>query len=294
MTAAAHRGRFRGRHQGRRQGGQKPPASKRTGLWLAVALSIALIAIYVAGRLVWNTGSGSELSLAFGWAAVVLLFAVSALGVRKRALSLASRLRAGRSSLWLSVHLYGGSIFLLLVFLHSDLGLPHGWATAWLWGLSLWTVAGGLVGRGLQLWIPRLITSGLSNEVLYERIPDLVADLAKRASDLSAASGPEIRDLYVRTIASELEAPRRNWHYFFDITGGIRERLRPVRYLRDKLSNEEAGRLDQLESLYRAKLEIDAHFTLQQALRSWLWLHLPTSLLLWVFLGLHLWGVVRY
>jgi len=276
------------------RGPESLAASKPKGLWLSIGCSALVVAIYGIGKLFWEVSSGSNLSLAFGWAAAALLLAVSALGVRKRALRLASRLRAGRSSLWLSVHLYGGSIFLLLVFLHSDLGLPHGWATTWLWGLSIWTVAGGLIGRGLQWWLPRLITSGLSNEVLYERIPDLVADLAKRASVLSAASGPEIRDLYVRTIAAQLEAPRRSWRYFFDITGGIRERLRPVRYMREKISKEEAGRLDELESLYRANLEIDAHFTLQQALRSWPWLHLPTSLLLWVFLGLHLWGVLRY
>ena len=113
-------------------------ASKPTGLWLSIGLSALVVATYGAGKLVWDVSSGSDLSLAFGWAAAALLLAVSALGVRKRALSLASRFRAGRSSLWLSVHLYGGSIFLLLVFLHSDLGLPHGWATTWLWGLSIW------------------------------------------------------------------------------------------------------------------------------------------------------------
>ena len=68
------------------------PASAATrtgGLWLAVA--VILIAVYAAGRLVWDTGSGSYLSLAFGWAAGTLLAAVSALGVRKRALGLGER-----------------------------------------------------------------------------------------------------------------------------------------------------------------------------------------------------------
>ena len=269
-------------------------ARGRRGLGLSVAIAIALVGLYAAGAWKWGTASGSGLSLAFGWAAAALLLAVSALGLRKRALGLASRLGAGRSRLWLAVHLYGGSIFLLLVFLHSDFGWPHGWVTTWLWGLSLWTVATGLVGRGLQLWIPRLLTSGLSNEVLYERIPELVANLGARAKKLAEGGGPEISDLYERKIAAEFAAPVRSWRYFFDITGGARERLRPLRYLRRKLGDDEGRQLDELESLYRAKLEIDAHFTLQQTLRTWLWLHLPTSLLLWVFLGLHLWGVLRY
>lgn len=260
----------------------------------AIAVSVALVGLYLSGRLFWDASSGSGLSLAFGWAAAALLLAVSALGVRKRALALASRLGAGRSELWLAVHLYGGSIFLLLVFLHSDFGWPHGWVTTWLWGLSVWTVATGLLGRALQRWIPRLLTSGLSNEVLYERIPELVVDLRTRSLALAEAGGAEIRDLYERRLADEFEAPRRRWRYFVDITGGVRERLRPLKYLGARLSEAERTRLDELEGLYRAKLEIDASYTLQQALRSWLWLHLPTSLLLWVFLGLHLWGVLRY
>ncbi len=80
-------------------------ASKSAGLWLAIILFVLLIAIYAAGKLFWDVSSGSVLSLAFGWAAAALLLAVSALGLRKRAMSLASRLRAGSSHAWLSVHL---------------------------------------------------------------------------------------------------------------------------------------------------------------------------------------------
>ena len=103
------------------------PGSRSAGLWLSVALGLVLVAIHAAGRLLWDVSSGSDLSRAFGWAAAALLLAVSALGVRKRAMSLASRLRAGRSRVWLAVHLYGGSIFLLMVLLHSDFGWPRGW-----------------------------------------------------------------------------------------------------------------------------------------------------------------------
>lgn len=277
-----------------RSSAQAARGGARGRLALSVGIAAALGALYVAGDRLWGTGGGETLRLAFGWAAVAMLFAVSALGVRKRALALASRLGAGSSNFWLAVHLYGGSLFLFLVLLHSDFGWPRGWVTQWLWGLSFWTVATGLLGRALQRWIPPLLTSGLSNEVLFERIPELVADLDARAKRLAEAAGTEIRDLFEREIASELAAPARRWRYFVDITGGARERLRPLRYLRAKLSDEEASKLDELESLYRAKLEIDAHFTLQQALRTWLWLHLPTSLLLWVFLALHLWGVLRY
>ena len=42
-------------------------------------LGLLLVAAYVAGKLLWDVSSGSPLSLGFGWAAAVLLLAVSAL-----------------------------------------------------------------------------------------------------------------------------------------------------------------------------------------------------------------------
>ncbi|MFQ5524780.1 MAG: hypothetical protein ACE5GX_00830 [Thermoanaerobaculia bacterium] len=274
--------------------GLSVPGAPLGGVWGFVLLCLAVVSAYAAGTIWWDAAPGGTLSLIFGWSAAALLLLVTALSARKRAMSFFSRLGLGRSRLWLVLHVYGGALFLLLVLVHSGFGMPEGWVTIWLLGLSIWTVIGGLAGRGMQRWIPRLMTSGLSTEVLYERIPELVDDIRARAAELAASSATEIRDLHDSAMATKLQAPNRRWVYFFDITGGIRERLRSVRYLREKLPEEEAEKLDELEELYRAKFEIDAHYTLQQALRAWLWLHVPTSLLLLVFLGLHLWGVLRY
>lgn len=273
--------------------GRAKPERRRGGAW-TLLLAVVAVGLYVAGVVFWDAAPGSRLSLGFGWAAAALLVAVSALSWRKRAMSFASRRGLGRSHLWLALHMHGGALFLLLMLLHSGFGWPDGWVTLGLWLLSVWTVAGGLIGRGLQRWLPRLMTSGLSTEVLYERIPELVDDLRERAGRVAASGSTEILDLFERHLQADMGAPRRRWIYFFDITGGIRERLRPLRYMHGKLPEEDQGRLDELEELYRAKLELDAHFTLQRALRGWLWLHVPTSLLLLVLLALHLWGVLRY
>ena len=44
---------------------------------------------------------------------------------------------------------------------------------------------------------------------------------------------------------------------------------------------------DELEALVRTKLDLDTHYTLQQVLRGWLWLHVPTSALLLVLVAVH-------
>ena len=46
--------------------------------------------------------------------------------------------------------------------------------------------------------------------------------------------------------------------------------------------------------LFRAKLEIDAHYTLQQPLRWWLYTHLPVSFVVLALLALHLYTVLFY
>jgi hypothetical protein len=60
------------------------------------------------------------------------------------------------------------------------------------------------------------------------------------------------------------------------------------------LPTEEREKLDELERLYRAKLEIDAHFTLQRPLRWWLYAHLPPAIVLLALLLLHLYTVLFY
>lgn len=269
------------------------PASAR---WLlafvaAVVVALGLFAVNVG---IAEVRSESTWGLSYGIAAAVLLVAVLALGVRRRTMRLSSRLGLGTARSWLYFHLYGGALFLLLVLMHSEFRLPSGWVTSWLWCLSLWTAVSGALGLTLQQWIPRVLASGLSTEVLYERIPELVDEVRERAAEVAAASGEAIQGLYEREVAPELVAPRWRPLFFFDITGGVHARLKEFRYLESFLSEEERERLETLGGLLKAKLEMDAHFTLQHALRVWLYLHVPTSVLLLVFVVIHVLSVLNY
>ena len=262
---------------------------------LGFVAAAAVCALALAAN-VWlaELAPSSAWGTAYGIAAAVLALAAAVYGVRRRAARAASRWGAGKARAWLDFHIWGGLLFALLVLMHSAFRLPSGWVTWWLWLLSLWTVASGVVGRLLQRWIPRVLASGLSTEVLYERIPALVEDLRQRAEKVAGESDEAVRSLYFRGLAADLAAPRRRWIYFFDITGGVSRRLAEFTHLRPLLATEEAARLETLESLYRTKLEIDAHYTLQRALRWWLYAHLPASFLLLVFLLLHLYTVLFY
>jgi hypothetical protein len=254
---------------------------------------VACVAAYATQVLLYEVRPGNPFAIGYGIAALALLLVAAAYGVRRRAMRPATRGKLGSAAAWLRLHVYGAWLFLLLVLMHSGFNWPQGWVTWWLWGLSVWTVASGVVGQLLQRWIPRLLTSGLSVEVHYDRIPELVADVARRAGELAAGSSREVRALYQR-IAPELAEPTRRPIYFLDITGGIQSKLREFKYLRRFLAAEPREELDELENLYRTKLEIDAHYTLQLPLRWWLYLHLPVAMLLVAFTALHLASVIFY
>lgn len=259
-----------------------------TGFGVAVA---GCVMVYLVNILFGQVHPGSAWGLSYGLLATVLFVAVSFYAVKRRAMQVR---RLGRAWPYLQFHVYGGTLFLLLMFMHVGFELPEGVLTTWLWVLSIWVVGSGLLGIVLQKWIPTLLSSGLSVEVQYDRIPELVDHLKSRAEVLVASCQPPTRDFYRRAMAPALTAPKTRLIYYLDITGGLQGSTEQFDYLRDLLAPEEKTKLDTLQEIYKTKLEIDAHYTLQKALRWWLYLHLPVSLVLAVLLALHIFAVVYY
>jgi hypothetical protein len=257
------------------------------GFWIAVGVCLA---VYAVNAVVGRTHPSTVWGLGYGIAAAVLFVSVFAYALRRRTM----RFRPGRTWYYLQGHVYGGALFLLFVLMHTGFRAPHGVLTWWLWLLSLWVVGSGLFGVVLQKWIPMLLNSGLSIEVHYDRIPDLTADLRQRAETLATSCDYAVREFYRKTLAPALAAPQARLIYYFDITGGAEARAEQFEYLRALLPDDEQDKLDTLQAMYKTKLEIDAHYTLQKALRTWLYLHVPVSIVLIVLLALHIFAVVYY
>jgi hypothetical protein len=293
------------KEQVQRRGGairrSKPTPGKRTPVptarrwaWLFVVTVTVCLIVYAANIVVSELSPANAWGLTYGAGAAGLMVAAGLYGARRRAMALASKLRLGNARGWLYLHVYGGGLFLLLALMHSGFRLPSGPVTWWLWALSLWTVASGLVGLTLQQWLPRTLGSALALEVLYERIPELVAEIRDKAEALVASCAEPVQALYARRVAPALAAPERRLIYFLDITGGKQSQLKEFDYLRRFLPAEDKEKLGELVQLYKAKLDVDAHYTLQTALRGWLWIHVPTSIALYALLILHLFAVYRY
>ena len=247
------------------------------------AVSVALG--QAAPRTAWGVG--------FGSAAAALLFADGLYAVRRRTMRMSSRLRLGRSRTWLRLHVVGGTLFLLLVLMHTGFLLPEG-GLAWvLWSLSIWTAASGMVGLGLQKWLPRMLAA-LDTEVHYERIPALVDEIRAKSEVLANASSEPIRALFDRQLAAQLAAPQRRLSAFLGATSRDSATARAFEYLRGIVADDERQPLDELERLARTKSQIDAHYTLQPVLRIWLYFHVPPSLALMGAVLIHVATILYY
>lgn len=264
----------------------------RSPEWLqAFMVSLVLcLLVYAVNALFFDVRAGNWWGLTYGILASLLMVGAALYGIRRRR----PRLRVGKSRTWVLFHIYGGMVFMLLVFMHSGFRFPMGALNWWLWGVSLWVTMSGILGVALQQWLPKILTSGLSVEAVYERIPELVTDLRTRAEKLMETCTDPVQEFYRKSIAGTIAMPQPRLIYYFDITGGIQSRTRQFEYLRRVLSAVEREKLDRLESMFKTKLELDAHYTLQKALRWWLYTHVPLSMVLLLLVALHLYAVWYY
>lgn len=253
------------------------------GATLCLAAPVVELALGAPGGTgVWTMG--------YGIAATALGAAALAYTARRRA----PRLGPGGSYHWMQLHVYGGTLFVFLVAVHARGRMPAG-PLAWgLWASSLWIVGTGLAGVFIQKWVPTSLTSGLMTEVHYDRIPELVRVVRERVELLVAVGDESIRTFYYTNLAGALAEPQTRLIYFVDITGGIKARLRPFDYLRKFLDADDARRLEELRALVRMKLEMDAQYTLQKALRWWVYAHAPVALALVVLVVVHVFAVLYY
>jgi len=259
-----------------------------------IIASIVCVAAYIVNLIFSEVNAGNVWGLTYGTLATILMVGAALYGLRRRTMKISTKLGLGRTQTWVQYHIYGGTIFLLLVFMHSGFSLPSGPLNWLLWILSVWVTVSGIFGVFLQKWIPKILASGLSVEIVYERIPELIEEMRSNAEAVIKKCAEPLKDFYTRNIEPALASPQTRLIFYIDITGGIQTQLKQFEYLERVLSNEDKQKLQSLESIYKTKLELDAHYTLQKALRVWLYSHVPLSLILLVAVALHLYAVYYY
>ncbi len=269
--------------------GARPWRPRGAALASIVGL-VAALALYAVGAATAGVDPSNAWGIAYGTAAATLLVALALYAARRRRPFSA----VARAHDWLRFHVWGGAFFLLLALMHGGFRVPEGPLNFFLFALSVWVSLSGLLGVALQKWIPRLLTSGLETEAVFERIPQLVGELRERGAAIAAKSSVEVREFYANHVAPRMGESRARLSHFLGAPSIAESRAREFEHLEGFVSPADKENVRALRAIFRAKLELDVQSTLQRTLRVWLYAHVPPSIALLALVALHVFNVFYY
>ena len=142
-------------------------STQRSWLLISVAIFAVSLFIYVPYALTAPKGptGGSFLGLLFGIVGFAFMLFAAALGARKRV----PTWRIGRAQAWMRGHLWLGFLALPLILFHGGFHFG-GTLTRILMWLLIVTVVSGVFGAALQNYLPRIITTDVPLETIYDEI----------------------------------------------------------------------------------------------------------------------------
>ena len=142
--------------------------------------------VAVANDALYPASGGSVLGLCFGGAAFACMAFAAGLTLRKRL----TGWRLGRTSRWLSGHVWLSVLALPLVLFHADFRCGGALTTVLMVLLAL-SWGSGVLGVVLQAVLPRLMTEQVPRETIFEQIDHVVELLRAEARALiEAVAGP--------------------------------------------------------------------------------------------------------
>jgi hypothetical protein len=283
-----------------------------------IALIVStIIYILYAVRSPAGPRGGSALGLTFGIAGYVLMLYAGLLGARKKV----PVWRIGRAQTWMRGHIWLGLLSLPLILFHGGFAF-RGPLTAVLMWLFFIVIGSGVLGALVQHYLPRMMTTRVPMETIYEEIPHVRAQLREEADQLVATvCGP----LDVQTPAE----PVLQGHHdtavstLVDIEQEDRARFREI-YLdkvRPFLSDPDAKQLEladprrsaevfeslrrllvapvhpvlkDLENICEEEHQLSGQIRIYRWLHAWLLVHVPLSIALLALGAVHAVMALRY
>jgi hypothetical protein len=254
--------------------------------WLKVAtvLSLAAMAVYLLVDVQPRPNGGSWYGYTLGTIGAALVVWLTALGVRKRAMT------PGRWSLkaWTSAHVYLGSSLIVIGTLHS--GFQFGWNihTA-AYALMMLVILSGVFGVVAYARLPRLLSENraeLTEGQMLEQIRGLDRELNRAAQPLGQAQAA-----IVRLSLEETKLGGGLWRRLTGANGDCGNRRALTKARRDPGLEQVTALLARKETaLARAR----RHIRLRALLEVWLYVHIPATIALLVALTAHIVSVFFY
>lgn len=257
-----------------------------TRRWIAVGLTLLAAALLAVG-LIAAYGSLHAAAYCSGWVLLGMMLFLTAYNLRKK-LPYPPLMR---SSTWLQLHIYIGWLTVFLFPLHIGLRWPNGPFEVTLALLFIAVVGSGIVGLVLTRAVPRRL-SMQGEEVLFERIPVFRRELREQAEGLivrsvEQAQAMTLADFYRNALADFFRGPRHMLSHLFQSARPLRRIRDDLRSLNRYLDDSERQIAGELEQIVVAKDGLDYHYTMQGALKLWLFVHIPLTYVLLIFAIVH-------
>lgn len=251
-------------------------------------VATALSVIAVAAASLWFIPNFPRHAYLSGWFLFALMLILTFFNLRKKV----PFLRMGKASFWLKMHICLGVFSGALFFVHMGWTWPTGIFRQLLAWSFLIVFISGLVGWWMSRTFPRRLTLA-GYETPFERMADARNNLRNKAEALvlSTEEGrtPSLASL---KYADELGM-------FFTKPCNFVAHLRASRYpqaahdsqfdeMERYIGKGDLEKFAELRDLVAQKHMLDYQYSLQLALRLWLFVHIPLSYSLLIFSVLHI------
>lgn len=250
-----------------------------------------LLAIAVA--LTWYAFKIVALSLQVqqyysGWLVAGLITFLLLFYVKKKL----STLPLGRNASWAQWHYYCGFFLIAAFGIHVEFSIPDGYVERILAGLLAIVVAVGIGGAIINRLFARRLAF-LSEEIIYERIPDHLLTLRQKLeSELSKtveeSDSTTLSNYYAEHLAGYFSGNRDRLAHIFGSRQPHLERLNDLELQMRYLNQREAAFAMDLADYLEQKNTLDTHHALQGALKFWGVLHAPVGFVLLFMVLVHI------
>jgi predicted ferric reductase len=236
---------------------------------------------------------GSQFGLAYGIAGFALIFLLAYFGIRKRSY----RSTFGTLEQWMQSHIYLGLLAFIVLLMHTGGRFNDKIAVTTL-VLTFIVVASGALGAILYVTVPRLLTEVESN-LTVEELSDQLNQLGKNMARIASGRSVPFQRIYEQLMREASPGMLAGWRLLLQL--GRRKKQQDTgdwARLLALVPKEEQEELRQLLVFSRQRKELLLRLVYQQRykniLESWLYIHIPFTIILIVFGILHVAAVFYY
>ena len=235
---------------------------------------------------------GSRFGLAYGSLGFFLCFLLAYFGIRKRSY----RSTFGTLEQWMQSHIYLGILAMVLLVFHAGGRFNDKVAVATLILVAI-VVASGILGAILYVTVPRMLTEVESNLTAGE-ISEQLNQLAKQMARIASKRSAPFQRIYNQLIREDAPGWLAGWRLLFRRMRRGPSRASDWTNLLALVEKDEQEEIRQLLVVSRQRKELLVRLIYQQryknVLESWLYIHVPFTILLLVFAIVHVAAAFYY